>query len=179
MSDVLKALTELHDHYAAHYREQGTHPVTEYIKEWNAPCYVGQPKGDEIHWEAVVQAPRIDFTNVEQGLEMPIHESVKDFFSGYWAGDLDVSFRDIQLTLLQVMLPMDAERLQKNLIGHVLMKQRLQQPITLFIGVGIEDDLMLTVHNDNGAVGLEYAGKDQHQILAGDLESFLRELKPL
>lgn len=173
MSKVTDALAALHERYQQQYSAAGSITKTEYIEEWNSPCYQGNAFGGEVAWVPVAQQPPISFENVEKALELPLHKSIKDYFSNYWAGDLDVRFRGIELTLLQVQSPQDAERLQQNLIGHVLMKQRLKQNLTLFFGVGIEDDLMLSIDNETGAVGLEYAGQDQHEILAGDLERFL------
>ncbi|WP_194755846.1 SecY-interacting protein [Aliidiomarina indica] len=179
MNSVRMALEALHERYAACYQERDTLPTTEYISGWDAPCYRGKPKSGDIGWQAVVQDPPLEFGNVEEALELPLDESVKTFYRTFYAGDMYVEFRGQPLVLLQVLHPEDGERLQKNLIGHVMMKQRLEQAVTLFIGITDEDDLMLTVDNHTGAVGLEYVGKPQHEILAGDMESFLERLTPV
>ncbi|RUO44369.1 SecY-interacting protein [Aliidiomarina taiwanensis] len=178
MNEVKAALTQAHRAYAGYYKSMGQQPTTEYVDGWQAPCYVGAPVEGFIAWHAVEQVPATDFSHVEQALQVPLHGSVKAFFSCYWAGDLDVVFQGHTFTLLQVQLPEDAERLQQNLIGHVMMKQRLKQPITLFIGVGTEEDLILTVNNETGSVGLEYVGKEPHELLASDLASFLERVEP-
>lgn len=173
------ALTSLHQRYASHYASKQAQPMTEYISGWDAPCYVGRPTAGQIAWEAVAQLPEIDFAGVEQALEIHLDGGVKDFYTTYFAGDLYVRFRERPLVLLQVIHPEDGERLLKNLIGHIMMKQQLEQTVTLFIGLTDEDDLMLTVNNETGAIGLEYVGKDQHEILAGDMETFLDALEPV
>lgn len=178
MKEVKAALTQLHRAYAGHYKNKGLLPTTEYVDEWQAPCYVGEAEEGFIAWQAVEQEPVTDFANVEQALNMRLHESVKTFFCTYWAGDLDAQFQGHSLTLLQVQLPDDVERLQQNLIGHVMMKQKLKQPITLFIGVGAEDDLILSINNETGSVGFEYVGKEQHELLASDLAYFLERVEP-
>lgn len=179
MQSIYQAMQALHQRYQQAYEAAGTLPRTEYLSNWDAPCYRGKPKSGEIAWQAVEQTPALDFSGVEKGLEMPIQASVQRFYNSFYAGDLMVRFREQFLVLLQVMHPEDGERLQQNLIGHVLMKQRLRQHITLFIGLTDEDDLLLTVNNDTGAVGLEYVGKEQHAILAGDMEVFLQRLEPI
>lgn len=179
MNAVKMALEALHVRYARCYEKRDALPTTEYISGWDAPCYRGKPKSGDIGWEAVVQDPSLGFDNVEKALELSLDEGVKAFYGTFYAGDMYVEFREQPLVLLQVLHPEDGERLQKNLIGHVLMKQRLEQPITLFIGITDEDDLMLTVDNTTGAVGLEYVGQPQHEILAGDMESFLERLTPV
>ncbi|RUO22552.1 SecY-interacting protein [Aliidiomarina iranensis] len=178
MNSVIEGLNSLHERYAKHYEEAGLTPKTEYISNWDAPCYVGKPSGGDIAWRAVPQTEPLDFSGVEHALEMQLDDQVKVFFSCVYAGDLALEFKGNSLELLQVMHPEDGERLQQNLIGHVMMKQRLQQTITLFLGVTDEDDLLISVNNETGAVGLEYVGKDQHEILADDLASFLTMLAP-
>lgn len=173
------ALADLHQRYAESYGREGRYPRAEYVPEWDCPCYRGEPDGAEIGWQAVPQQPPLDFTATEKALELSFHPAVRAFFSGFYAGDLAVRFRGRKLTLLQVMHPEDGQRLLQNLVGHVLMKRRLEQPATLFIGVGAEDDAMLTVHNEHGAVGLELAGQNQQEILASDLADFLQRVEPL
>ena len=126
MSNVSNVLTELHERYQRMYTDAGLLPRTDYIKEWDSPCYSGSVEGEEVAWQPIVQQPPLDFSNVEDALALTIHKDLKDFFAGFWAGDLQVRFRDLSFTLLQVQSQQDAERLQQNLIGHVLMKQRLK-----------------------------------------------------
>lgn len=180
MIAVANALHLLHKKYAAAYQVEQRLPTTEFVEAWSSPCYQGKADQGFIGWQAISQEPATCFSDVEKALEFTLHPSVKDFFSGYWAGDLHVKFADYKLTLLQLQLPADAERLQQNLIGHVLMKQRLGQPLTLFIGVGSEeDDLIVSVDNGTGVVGLEYVGKEQHEVLASDLAFFLEQVSPV
>ncbi|RTE86983.1 MULTISPECIES: SecY-interacting protein [Gammaproteobacteria] len=173
-------LLALHEKHQLQHEKEGTLPVTDYVEEWEAPCYLKEhlESGEEqIAWKWVKQQPKTDFANVEKALELEIDSQLQNFFATVWAGDIDVSFRDRALTLLQVQGPEDMERLQQNLIGHVMMKQRLKQPITWFIGLTDEDDLLLTVSQETGVVGLEYVGKEQHEVLSSDLPTFLKELE--
>jgi SecY interacting protein Syd len=80
--------------------------------------------------------------------------------------------------LLQVWNEEDFERLQQNLIGHLLMKQRLKQSPSLFFGLTDEEDFILTVINDTGEVALEQVGKPAQEILAPTLAHFIAQLSP-
>lgn len=173
-----EAIAELHERYQRAYQAAQQQPSTEYMSGWEAPCYVGTPSGGEIAWRPVAQNPALDFSGVEHALEMPLDTETKILFSAMYAGDLILEFASNELVLLQVMCAEDGERLQKNLIGHVMMKQRLEQPITLFIGLTDEDDLLISVDNETGAVGLEYVGKPQHEVLAANVSEFLEQLSP-
>ncbi|HCB09072.1 MAG TPA: SecY-interacting protein, partial [Alteromonas sp.] len=96
----------------------------------------------------------------------------------YWSFNLSVKAEQGSCELLQVCSEEDFERLQQNLIGHLLMKQRLKQPPTLFFGLTDEDDFILSVDNASGEVVLEQVGKLPTRCLAPDLATFIDGLTP-
>ncbi|RAJ96540.1 SecY-interacting protein [Aliidiomarina maris] len=175
-SELIQALSDLHQRYQAAYADVDRQPTTEYIDEWQAPCYASEVRYGEVAWRPVLQQPKADFSGVEHGLEMPLNAQVKAFYGQFFAADLYVTVDTHPVVLSQVMCSEDLDRLQRNLIAHVLMKRRLGQPETLFIGTGEEsEDLIISVDNATGVVGLEYAGKPQHAELAPNLTAFLHQ----
>lgn len=179
ISPIQSSLAALHERYQQAYEAAGLTPQTEYIDEWDAPCYAGELRFGMIPWRAVPQRPPLDFTGIEQGLESQLHEQVKAFYEMFYAADLHLSFDGHPVTLSQILCTEDGDRLARNLIAHVLMKRKLQQGITLFIGTSEEsEDLIISVDNLSGEVGLEYAGKPQHEVLAPDLATFLDRAQP-
>lgn len=177
MSDALDSLM-------ARYQEQVEPLVTEYVEEWQSPIYQQPIDDDNVNWLPCRQQPALDFEALESALEISFHPSVKTFYGRWYAGDLKVEFRqdDEQhpISLLQVQGPEDAERLLQNLTGHVLMKRKLKQPITVFIGLAEEaDDLLISIDNDSGEIGLEWIGKTQHQCLSSNLDEFLQQCSPI
>ncbi|MDU0356093.1 SecY-interacting protein Syd [Paraglaciecola aquimarina] len=82
------------------------------------------------------------------------------------------------MQLLQAWNLQDFERLQQNLIGHILMKRRLRQPETLFFGVTDQEDFILTLDNSTGQVLLEQVGLQSNDILAPNLAQFIDLLEP-
>ncbi|CUS49286.1 MAG: SecY interacting protein Syd [Idiomarinaceae bacterium HL-53] len=186
MNKAIAAIKSLHERYAQAHQAENISMLTEYIEAWNAPCYVSDAETIKteqgnllIPWQAAEQSEPADFKNVEQALETKIPQSVKTFFNTFWAGDLDCLWEQTPVILLQVQSEEDMRRLQENLIGHVLMKRRLKQPETIFIGVGEEEDLLITVTLDSASVGFEYVGKEQHLVVADSLPMFLQKLTPL
>lgn len=181
--DLVSAMDQLMRDYQAYYQEHGVALVTERIEEWQMPIEVTgkTPPGDtdEVYWEPVRQAEALQFTDLERALEQPFHADFAAYYQRWFAADLAVTWGEHPLILLQVMCREDAERLLVNLAGHTLMKRRLKQPITLFLGLAEEtDDLLITVANETGEVGLEFVGKPQHEILAPNLTAFLAGLQP-
>jgi len=176
---VSNALEQLLERYQQAYAEQGVALMTEAHDEWQAPIYQQRIDEDNIQWQPVRQAQPLQFTDLANALEQPFHTDIGELYGTWFAADLNVSFADHPLVLLQVHGAEDGERLQANLAGHVLMKRRLRQPITLFIGLAEEsDDLLITLDNATGQVGLEFVGREQHEILADNLAEFLQKLMP-
>jgi len=173
------ALDNLLAQYQSAYAQAGQPLVVEANPDWQAPIYQQPLQQDWVHWVPVKQTQPLLFTDLANALEQPLHDSVEAFYSHWYAADLAVTFAEHPLQLLQNHGPEDAERLQANLAGHVLMKRRLKQPITLFVGLAEEsDDLLITVDNDSGVVGLEFVGQPQHQQLAPSLQEFIQQLSP-
>ncbi|MGS0726732.1 SecY-interacting protein Syd, partial [Shewanella sp. 0m-11] len=66
----------------------------------------------------------------------------------------------------------------QNIIGHLMMKKKLKQEQTWFIGVLDEADNMLTVNNADGSVWIEIPGEAQSTMLAKSLNEFIEQLTP-
>lgn len=144
-----------------------------------SPAQYGEVTNEQVAWWPVRQQQPLDFSGLEQGLELELHQSLKDFYSLYWGGELTLQHEKGRATLLLLWHPADFIRLQQNLIGHVLMKRRLKQRETIFFAVTDEDDTMLSVLNSTGEVYLEHTGVEVKTLLAADLTSFLRQLRPV
>lgn len=167
-----------HQKYADFFAAINQPTTTEYIEAWNAPCYTQRLSGEQVIWEPVQQGEKaVNFEGVESALSIDLNESFKTLFTTVWAGDLYLHLNE-PLIVLQVQAPEDAERLQANLIGHLMMKEKLKQAATLFIGLTDEEDKVLTVHNETGEVGFEYVGKNQHEVIAPSLCEFLKHAVP-
>ncbi|KFZ31695.1 hypothetical protein IDSA_03115 [Pseudidiomarina salinarum] len=176
---VLEKMDQLLEAYQQFYADNDRPLLVEANPEWQAPIY-GEPAGDDwVRWQPILQSTPLDFGDLTNALEQPFHPDLMAFYSRWFAADLAVTWQQHPLWLLQVHGPEDGDRLLSNQAGHVLMKRRLKQPITLFIGLAEEtDDLLLTMDNETGAVGLEFAGREQHEVLAPNLAEFLENLSP-
>ena len=113
---------------------------------------------------------------MEDGLEITLHPDIKVFYTEFWSESLFAKSNGENYELLQVWNEQDFAILQENLIGHVLMKRRLKQAETLFIGLTDEDDIIVSVDNASGQVVLEQVGQEPHKILANSLPDFISAL---
>jgi len=154
-------------------------PLTPFDEEWPSPCYQ-QTEGTLREWKPVHQnAPNTMFDRLEEALEFQIHPDVAAFYSHYWSDPLPASCTDGDLSLIQVWSSEDMERLRSNILGHLLMKKKFRQPLTVFIACPEPDDnYMISVINDNGEVWLEQPGKPPIRKLADNLAEFISSLTP-
>ena len=160
--------------------EENGFPVIEHDSNWPSPCEFTQD--EKTHWKPVSMKTHSDrtfsFANVEEALGLTINPQFDAFFTLYFADGINAHHENGQLQFLQAWSEEDFDRLQQNLIGHLLMKHKLKQPPTLFFAVTEEDDLNLVVNNETGEVCLEYVGKEPHKTVAADLASFITASTP-
>ncbi|WP_286262458.1 SecY-interacting protein [Thalassotalea atypica] len=175
-----QALLGFAQQYVQAYQTQYSHlPLIEHDDEWPSPCFVSTFKeGEADCWQPIAIEESLSLSNVEKALELNLHLDIKEFFTTLYSDSLDASCEHGDLSLLFLWSEPDFERLQENIIGHVLMKQKLKQELTIFFGVTNEEDLILSVKNDNGEVWVERVGKEPHKKLADSLTEFIGLLTP-
>lgn len=155
--------------------------------DWPSPCVVSND--DKLtypsqSWQPYLRASREysasnGLQNIEQALETSIPQALQDIFCRYFSRDLNAKAEQGNLVLLQAWNQQDFERLQKNVIAHVLMKRKLKQADTIFFALTDEEDFLLSVLLETGEVVLEEVGKEPHKIIAPSLTDFIRTITPL
>lgn len=157
--------------------EKNGYLTVEQDPDWPSPCV--QEQNERLIWKPVLQSQHIEselsFDNVGEAFNITIDPQYSSLFTTYFSDNLNMGHVKGEFQMLQAWSLDDFERLQQNLVGHLLMKQKLKQTPTLFFGLTDQEDLNLVVNNDTGEVCLEYVGKEPHEVLAADLVSFLSE----
>lgn len=153
-------------------------PWMDYDPDWISVCQqVDSLVDDKIQWRPELNDKPNDFSNVEYALDCKLHPSIGEYYGCFWSADIEAKHPKGPLTLLQVFNAEDLETLQQNIIGHIMMKQRLKQSLTVFFAVTDEDDQMISVLNETGEVWLEYVGKEPHLKLADSIAQFIALLE--
>lgn len=143
-----------------------------------SPCQLGEIADNTVAWQPVLQQPAATFDNIEQALELTLHADVKTFYSLYYGAGLAAEHSRGKLALLMVWNQADVNRLQENIIGHIIMKRRLKQRETVFFATTEDDDILLSVLNSSGEVYLEHVGQEVSEKLADNLQQFICQLQP-
>ncbi|MCW8091682.1 SecY-interacting protein [Alteromonas sp. ASW11-130] len=159
--------------------QQQEQPLTiEFDPQWRSACYLQEAaEGELVSWQPVRQQGECNFSQLEKALDLELNPQFCDYFTRYFSNNLLAQAPEGYCELLQVWNGDDFERLQENLIGHVLMKRRLKQPVTLFFALTDEEDFMLSVENHSGNVVLEPVGKPASRVIAPSLSAFIASLK--
>jgi len=186
--DILKQFSE---QYINLYQKLHSHlPIIEQDHEWPSSCEVllenqtiknvSLSKG-EVFWQPVEIeiAQELNFDNVESALELTLHPDIKTYFTVLYSESLDATCSEGNLSLLFAWNKDDFQRLQENLIGHILMKQRLKQAETVFFAVTDEEDMIISIDNNTGTVWVERVGCEPHKQLAESLYQFISKLEPV
>ncbi|GAC19814.1 SecY-interacting protein [Paraglaciecola arctica] len=176
---VTIALDEFVQRYMDAAKKHPEMLMVEYDNDWPSDCYAASGNtGDSVNWLPVKRTEAVNFDDLASALDMKIHQDVISYYSAYWSDNLSAETNKGYLQLLQPWNQGDFERLQQNLIGHILMKRRLKQPETLFIALTDQDDFILTVDNTSGEVLLEQVGLLPKEVVAPNLASFIQSLQP-
>lgn len=174
-----KALDEFVLRYEKAILNKPKEAQIEFDSQWPSLCYCQEKKdGDLVAWKPMLREVPGLFTGLEAGLEMIIHPDIIAYYGRYWSDNLNAQAEQGKLQLLQAWNEQDYQRLQQNIVGHILMKRRLQQAETIFFALTDEEDFVLSIDNASGQVVLEQVGLVPQETLAPNLASFLETLEP-
>jgi SecY interacting protein Syd len=187
-SESTSSFSEVFDKFVQSYIEHSNKDnmglLTYFDKDWDSPCFQKEGLEDiadeqELQWRPSKRNDGATLKNLEEALEVTIPFELQQLFCRYYSHDLNAQTENGNLTLLQAWNEADFDRLQKNLIAHVLMKRRLKQDDTLFFALTDEEDYILSVVLKTGGVMLEKVGKEPHREIAKNISEFIAQLKPL
>ena len=153
----------------------------EFDPDWPSVCYQAtdnSQSGDLVSWQTKVREHAADFDALNDALDIELHPSLVQFYSRYWSDNIVAKHPSGKLQILQAWNAEDFDRLQQNIVGHILMKRRLRQPETVFIALTDEEDFILSVENQTGAVMLEQVGLQPKEQISANLATFLTEIEP-
>ena len=182
--NLVQILQQFSEQYIADYQQTyACLPTVEQDEEWLSPCEQSTtdkknaPEG-KVYWQptAIDKSEALSFKNVESALELTLHNDIKTYFTSFYSESLDALCDEGELSLLFAWNKNDFQRLQENLIGHILMKRRLKQQETIFFAVTDEEDMIISVDNASGAVWVERVGCKPHKQLSDSLAQFISQL---
>ncbi|MEW6981963.1 SecY-interacting protein [Colwelliaceae bacterium 6471] len=178
-NDLSEILWSFLQEYTRQYQiEFARFPSVDKDEDWPSPCLEEEFDEQKMLWKPHKIVDDLSFENIESALELEFHPDIKTYFTCAYGDAIHAECQEGELSLLLPWSKEDFARLQENIIGHVLMKQKLKQAITIFFAVTDEEDMILSVNNNSGEVWVERVGCEPHKKIADSLTEFLSMLTP-
>ena len=177
--ETANALTTFTTRYCdAWHEKQGTWPQSADLYGVPSPCIISS-LDDYVIWQPKPNNGEQNVNAVERAMDIVVQPAVHGFYATQFAGDMPGRFADMTLTLLQTWSEDDLQRVQENLIGHLVTQKRLKLSPTLFIATLDSELDVISVCNLSGEVIKETLGTRNRDVLAPSLEDFLTQIEPL
>lgn len=179
MNEISLSLQEFTQRFCAKWQQEtGSLPLSEDLYGIPSPCIIHNA-ADSVCWQPQPFVPESDLSAVERALEITLHPDIHAFYTTQFAGDMPAISGATKLTLLQAWSEDDFQRVQENLIGHLVTQKRLKLSPTLFLGTAEDEMEVISLCNLTGEVLLEKIGTQKRNMLAPSLTIFLNTLTPL
>lgn len=177
--ETANALTAFTTRYCdAWHQKNETWPQSEELYGVPSPCIITS-LDDKVIWQPQPFTLEQNVNAVERAMDIVVQSAVHAFYTTQFAGDMRARFASETLTLLQTWSEDDFQRVQENLIGHLVTQKRLKLSPTLFIATLDSELDVIAVCNLNGEVIKETLGTRKREILAPSLAEFLTQLEPV
>lgn len=178
-SDVQQALKAFTRRFCdAWHDAHSSWPQSEDLYGVPSPCIISTLQ-DRVIWQPQRFEPAASLSAVERAMDIVVQEDIHAFYTTQYAGDMAARFDGDALTLLQTWSEDDLQRVQENLIGHLVTQKRLKLSPTLFIATLDSELDVISVCNLSGEVIKETLGTRNRDVLAPSLADFLTRIEPL
>jgi len=177
--ETANALTTFTTRYCDAWQEKhGTWPQSAELYGVPSPCIISS-LNESVIWQPKPNTGEQNVNAVERAMDLVVQPALHAFYTTQFAGDMTAHFNGVALTLLQTWSEDDLQRVQENLIGHLVTQKRLKLSPTLFIATLDSELDVISVCNLSGEVIKETIGTRNRDVLAPSLADFLTRLEPL
>ncbi|MBW8191854.1 SecY-interacting protein [Neiella marina] len=177
---IANALVDLIQRYQALYLQENAKPsMVDVEEDWLSPCLPeGAEEGEQVSWQPHVRANDDQFAELESAVGVDLHPDGKAYWNSLFSAGIYIQTEIGAVELLQPWNNDDYVRFLQNLTGHLLTQQRFKLEPSIFIGVSLNSEHVVSVADD-GSVVVELPGRKPNQQLAPNLAEFLQQATPV
>ncbi|MEM5601475.1 SecY-interacting protein Syd [Bacillus cereus group sp. RP37] len=128
-----------------------------------------------ICWKPVEKNVIHDFLDIEEGLGIIFHESIKEYFNSYWFAELAGFYKSYNIILEPVLPGIELNNFVVQLIGYKETHEDKLDNIPL--GVEGETGFLIVIDNNTGVVKLEDFENGTYEILADSIEQLILDIQ--
>lgn len=126
--ETANALTSFTTRYCdAWHEKRGTWPQSTDLYGVPSPCIIAS-QDDYVIWQPKPFTGEQNVNAVERAMDIVIQPALHAIYTTQFAGDMTACFAGQPLTLLQTWSEDDLQRVQENLIGHLVTQNALSSP---------------------------------------------------
>nr|WP_275893662.1 SecY-interacting protein Syd [Bacillus cereus] len=116
-----------------------------------------------------------DFLDIEEGLGIIFHESIKEYFNSYWFAELAGFYKSYNIILEPVLPGIELNNFVFQLIGYKEAHEDKLDNIPL--GVEGETGFLIVIDNNTGVVKLEDFEIGTYEIIADSIEQLILDIQ--
>lgn len=151
-------------------------PKVQFNEDALDTIYDGRADQDDyISWKPVEKNVVSDFKEVEQVLEVQLHQDIKEYFNSYWFAELAGFYKGYNLILEPVLPGIEINNFVIQLIGY--KEAHDGQLKNIPIGFEGENNFLIVIDNESGVVKLEDYECGKYEVIADNLEDLINNLK--
>ena len=177
---VAESFQRLNEKYSDLYLSvRGERPKAWVEDDWLSPCLEdGCAAGEQCSWHLVPREQENEFEKLESVMSTTLHPSAQEYWNSFFGSGITI---DSQIGVVELLQPWNEEDFRlflQNLAGHLLTQQKFSLSSSVFIGVAVNSEHVISV-DEIGRVIVELPGRKPSDVLAPDLITFLSEAEPV
>ncbi len=156
-----------------HQEEYNELPIAIQRKQVDPTFYQGVFEDDWSFWKPKEKTDTTDLDKLEADLELKFHPSIKAYFNSYWFAELAGCIGESRVDLYPVLPDSELDPFASRVKAYVKNKGHKRW---IPIGMESEQDLLVVIDNESGAVLIDDHDREEMIPLAENLPALIASL---
>jgi Syd protein (SUKH-2) len=148
-------------------------PQTTIFENSDPLIYVGEVVDGWVRWKPSEKKEQYDFREIEENLNIRIHESVKEYYNSYWFCSLLIDYQDLEIEMYPVVPGNYIRAFLSSFLGYINAHNGLLTHIP--IGFDTKSASLIVIDNSNGRIQIENYEDSTLEEIAPSLYTLLSD----